>query len=125
MNPGQLANLADKAKRDIEESKRGVEDSQRGVTSLQTKVTSLEAGQQELGPVIAELRKITTSLRNQLFELSRNQKALIESVRLRAPEVYALFSDLRNDSKTHPSVAEVPSVQELEQLIEAFLGRNR
>jgi chromosome segregation ATPase len=125
MNPGQLANLADKAKRDIEESKRDIEDSQRGLSSLQTRVTSLETERGQLVSLLLGLTKITSHLRNRLFELSRDNKALSLSLEEHAPEVYARFSDLRSDSKTHPSVAEVPSVQELEQAIEAFLGKVR
>jgi hypothetical protein len=68
------------------------------------------------------LTKITSSLRNRLYELSLDNKALTESLEKRAPDVHALFSDLRNNSNTRLSLNDIPSVQELEESIEAILG---
>jgi hypothetical protein len=51
-----------------------------------------------------------------------DNKALTESLEKRAPDVHALFSDLRTNSKENPSLSDFPSVRELEQSIEAILG---
>jgi hypothetical protein len=92
---------------------------------FETRITSLEGDRARLVSLFLSLTKITSGLRNRLFELSRDNKALTQSLETHAPEVYARFSDLRNDSRTHPTLVDVPSVQELEQAIEAFLGEIR
>ncbi|MFZ3187138.1 MAG: hypothetical protein WB523_17855 [Candidatus Sulfotelmatobacter sp.] len=87
-----------------------------------SQIASLEADQRKLVSLLLSLTKITGSLRNRLFELSRDNKALTESLEKRAPDVHALFSDLRSSYKDSPSLNDFPSVQELEQSIEAILG---
>ena len=87
-----------------------------------SQIATLEADQRKLVSLLLSLTKITGSLRNRLFELSRDNKALTESLEKRAPDVHALFSDLRSNSKADASLSDFPSVQELEQSIEAILG---
>ncbi len=87
-----------------------------------SQIATLEADQRKLVSLLLSLTKITGSLRNRLFELSRDNKALTESLEKRAPDVHALFSDLRSNCKDGPSLTDFPSIQELEQSIEAILG---
>ena len=112
MNKEQLIDLASKSGRDLENGK--------------SQITSLEEDQRKLVALLLRLTKITGSLRNRLFELSMDNKALTESLEKRAPDVHALFSDLRsnsrNNSKDGLSSIDFPSIQELEQSIEAILG---
>lgn len=108
MSKEQLVNLANESVRNLEKSK--------------SQTTSLEADQRKLVSLLLSLTKITSSLRNRLYELSLDNKALTESLEKRAPDVHALFSDLRNNSKTRLSLNDIPSVQELEESIEAILG---
>ena len=108
MSKEQLIDLASESGRNLENYKR--------------QITSLEADQRKLVALLLRLTKITSSLRNRLFELSLDNKALTESLEKRAPDVHALFSDLRSNSKNHPSLTDFPSVQELEESIEAILG---
>ncbi|MGC2516734.1 MAG: hypothetical protein WA383_19615 [Terriglobales bacterium] len=108
MSKEQLIDLASESARSLEKSK--------------SQTTSLEADQRKLVSLLLRLTKITGSLRNRLFELSIDNKALTESLEKRAPDVHALFSDLRSNSKTPPSLTDFPSVRELEESIEAILG---
>ncbi|MGD0510167.1 MAG: hypothetical protein ABSA27_20385 [Terriglobales bacterium] len=108
MSKEQLIDLASESGRDLENGK--------------SQITSLEADQRKLVSLLLSLTKITGSLRNRLFELSLDNKALTESLEKRAPDVHALFSDLRSNSKNRFSLTDFPSVQELEQSIEAILG---
>ena len=108
MSKEQLIDLANESVRNLEKSK--------------SQTTSLEADQRKLVSLLLSLTKITGSLRNRLLELSLDNKALTESLEKRAPDVHALFSDLRSKSKDGFSLADFPSVQELEQSIEAILG---
>jgi len=108
MSKEQLIDLAKESGRSVEDGK--------------SQITSLEADQRKLVSLLLRLTKITGSLRNRLFELSMDNKALTESLEKRAPDVHSLFSDLRTNSKTQPSLADFPSVQELEESIEAILG---
>jgi len=108
MSKAQLIDLAKESGRSLEDGK--------------SQITSLEADQRKLVSLLLRLTKITGSLRNRLFELSMDNKALTESLEKRAPDVHSLFSDLRTNSKTQPSLADFPSVQELEESIEAILG---
>ena len=59
---------------------------------------------------------------HRLYELSRDNKALTASLEKRAPDIHALFSDLRSNSTDDPSSRDFPSIQELEESIEAILG---
>ena len=108
MSKEQLIDLANESARNLEKSK--------------SQTTSLEVDQRKLVSLLLSLTKITGSLRNRLFELSMDNKALTESLEKRAPDVHALFSDLRKSSNTRVSLDDFPSVQELEQSIEAILG---
>jgi len=108
MSKEQLIELANESRRNLENDK--------------SQITSLEADQRKLVSLLLSLTKITGSLRNRLLELSLDNKALTESLEKRAPDVHALFSDLRSSSKDRFSLADFPSVQELEQSIEAILG---
>jgi hypothetical protein len=108
MSKEQLIELANESTRNLEKSKN--------------QTTSLEADQRKLVSLLLSLTKITSSLRNRLYELSLDNKALTESLEKRAPDVHALFSDLRNNSNTRLSLNDIPSVQELEESIEAILG---
>jgi len=108
MSKEQLIELANESARNLEKSK--------------SQTRSLEADQRKLVSLLLSLTKITSSLRNRLYELSLDNKALTESLEKRAPDVHALFSDLRNNSKTRLSLNDIPSVQELEESIEAILG---
>jgi hypothetical protein len=108
MSKDQLIDLANESGRDLENGK--------------SQITSLEADQRKLVALLLRLTKITGSLRNRLFELSMDNKALTESLEKRAPDVHALFSDLRSNSKDGPSLTDFPSIQELEESIEAILG---
>jgi hypothetical protein len=85
MSKEQLIDLADESGRNLENGK--------------SQITSLEADQRKLVSLLLRLTKITGSLRNRLFELSMDNKALTESLEKRAPDVHALFSDLRSNSK--------------------------
>ena len=107
MSKEQLIDLAKESGRNLENGK--------------SQITSLEADQRKLVALLLRLTKITGSLRNRLFELSRDNKAL-ESLEKRAPDVHALFSDLRSSSKDDASWTDFPSIQELEKSIEAILG---
>jgi|SRR5208282_4195619 len=111
MSKDQLIDLAHESGRDLENGK--------------TQITSLEADQRKLVSLLLSLTKITGGLRNRLYELSRDNKALTESLEKRAPDVHALFSDLRTNSKDCPPLSDFPSVQELEESIEAILGPSR
>ena len=111
MSKEQLIDLANESGRNLENDK--------------SQITSLEADQRKLVSLLLRLTKITGSLRNRLFELSMDNKALTESLEKRAPDVHALFSDLRSNSTSGPSSADFPSVQELEESIEAILGAVR
>jgi hypothetical protein len=51
-----------------------------------------------------------------------DNKALTESLEKRAPDVHALFSDLRSNAKDCPSLTDFPSIRELEESVEAILG---
>jgi hypothetical protein len=97
-------------------------ESARSLEKSKSQTTSLEADQRKLVSLLLRLTKITGSLRTRLFELSIDNKALTESLEKRAPDVHALFSDLRSNSKTPPSLTDFPSVRELEESIEAILG---
>ena len=108
MSKEQLIELANESARNLEKSK--------------SQTTSLEVDQRKLVSLLLSLTKITGSLRNRLFELSMDNKALTESLEKRAPDVHALFSDLRSSSKDRFSLTDFPSVQELEESIEAILG---
>jgi hypothetical protein len=108
MNKEQLIDLANESGRNLENGK--------------SQIASLEADQRKLVALLLRLTKITGSLRNRLYELSVDNKALTESLEKRAPDVHALFSDLRSSSKDHPAFADFPSIQELEESIEAILG---
>jgi len=108
MSKEQLIDLAKESVRNLENDK--------------SQITSLEGDQRKLVSLLLRLTKITGSLRNRLFELSMDNKALTESLEKRAPDVHALFSDLRSNSKTPPSLTDFPSIQELEESIEAILG---
>jgi len=108
MSKEQLIDLAKESGRNLENGK--------------SQITSLEADQRKLVALLLRLTKITGSLRNRLFELSMDNKALTESLEKRAPDVHALFSDLRSNAKNDPSVTDFPSIQELEESIEAILG---
>jgi hypothetical protein len=108
MSKEQLIDLASESARSLEKSK--------------SQTTTLEADQRKLVSLLLSLTKITGSLRNRLLELSLDNKALTESLEKRAPDVHALFSDLRSNSKDRFALADFPSVQELEQSIEAILG---
>ncbi|MGB8010200.1 MAG: hypothetical protein WCF68_01190 [Terriglobales bacterium] len=108
MSKDQLIDLAKESGKDLEDGK--------------SKITALEADQRKLVSLLLNLTKITGSLRNRLFELSMDNKALTASLEKRAPDVHALFSDLRSNSKENPSLTDFPSVQELEESIEAILG---
>ncbi|MFY9912141.1 MAG: hypothetical protein WAK56_20035 [Candidatus Sulfotelmatobacter sp.] len=98
------------------------EESGQNLKNDKSQIASLEADQRKLVSLLLSLTKITGSLRNRLFELSRDNKALTESLEKRAPDIHALFSDLRSNSKEDASSTEFPSIQELEQSIEAILG---
>ena len=100
-------------------------ESGRNLENGKSQITSLEADQRKLVALLLRLTKITGSLRNRLFELSMDNKALTESLEKRAPDVHALFSDLRSNAKNDPSVTDFPSIQELEESIEAILGSIR
>ena len=108
MSKEQLIDLANESGRNLEKD--------------QSQIISLEADQRKLVSLLLSLTKITGSLRNRLFELSRDNKSLTESLEKRAPDVHALFSDLRSNFKDDHSAADFPSIQELEQSIEAILG---
>jgi hypothetical protein len=108
MSKEQLVDLAKESGHNLEKDK--------------SQIASLEADQRKLVSMLLSLTKITGSLRNRLFELSRDNKALTESLEKRAPDVHALFSDLRGSSKDDASWTDFPSIQELEQSIEAILG---
>jgi len=108
MSKEQLIDLAKESGRNLEDGK--------------SQITSLEADQRKLVSLLLRLTKITGSLRNRLFELSMDNKALTESLEKRAPDVHALFADLRSSSKDRFSLTDFPSVQELEESIEAILG---
>ncbi len=108
MSKEQLIDLAKESGRNLENGK--------------SQITSLEADQRKLVALLLRLTKITGSLRNRLFELSMDNKALTESLEKRAPDVHALFADLRSSAKNDPSVSDFPSIQELEESIEAILG---
>jgi len=97
-------------------------ESARHLATSKNPPTSLDAAQRKLVSLLLSLTKITSSLRNRLYELSLDNKALTESLEKRAPDVHALFSDLRNNSNTRLSLNDIPSVQELEESIEAILG---
>lgn len=89
-----------------------------------SQIASLEADQRKLVSLLLSLTKITGSLRNRLYELSRDNKALTASLEKRAPDIHALFSDLRSNCKDDPSSRDFPSIQELEESIAAILGPN-
>jgi hypothetical protein len=108
MSKEQLIDLADESGRNLENGK--------------SQITSLEADQRKLVSLLLRLTKITGSLRNRLFELSMDNKALTESLEKRAPDVHALFSDLRSNAKDCPSLTDFPSIRELEESVEAILG---
>jgi hypothetical protein len=108
MSKEQLVDLAKESGQSLEKDK--------------SQIASLEADQRKLVSLLLSLTKITGSLRNRLFELSRDNKALTESLEKRAPDVHALFSDLRSSSKDDASWTDFPSIQELEKSIEAILG---
>jgi len=108
MNKDQLIVLARESGRSLADGKH--------------QISSLEADQRKLVSLLLRLTKITGSLRNRLFELSMDNKALTESLEKRAPDVHALFSDLRGSSKENPTLSDFPSVKELEESIEAILG---
>jgi len=63
-------------------------------------IASLEAEQQKLVSRLLSLTRIAGSLRNRLYELSRDSKALTDSVEKRSPELHALFANLRTHSRT-------------------------
>jgi len=96
MSKEQLIDLADESGRNLENGKN--------------QITSLEADQRKLVSLLLRLTKITGSLRNRLFELSMDNKALTESLEKRAPDVHALFSDLRSNAKDCPSLTDFPSI---------------
>ncbi len=108
MSKDQLIDLANESGQNLKNDK--------------SQIASLEADQRKLVSLLLSLTKITGSLRNRLYELSRDNKALSESLEKRAPDIHALFSDLRSNSKDDPSSRDFPSIQELEESIEAILG---
>ncbi len=108
MSKEQLSTLAKESGQNLKDGK--------------SEIASLEADQRKLVSLLLSLTKITGGLRNRLFELSRDNKALTESLEKRPPDVHALFSDLRSNYRDSPSLTDFPSVQELEQSIEAILG---
>ena len=108
MSKDQLIDLANESGQNLKNDK--------------SQIASLEADQRKLVSLLLRLTKITGSLRNRLYELSRDNKALTASLEKRAPDIHALFSDLRSNSTDDPSSRDFPSIQELEESIEAILG---
>jgi hypothetical protein len=96
MSKEQLIDLADESGRNLENGK--------------SQITSLEADQRKLVSLLLRLTKITGSLRNRLFELSMDNKALMNLLRSALP-TYMRYS---------PICVAVPKIVPPWQIFQAF-----